>query len=218
MDLAFDTRVLATFTLLWLAIVPTPGANSLLVTQVAITRQAADVGLVILGNMLGIAVLGGGALLGWATVLEIFPGLRLAVNILGGAYLVYFGCRLLWRSRQGRATSASNNVPAAATATPGALRTIGLGFVTALSNAQAIVFVTSIFALTGILQANAATGIAALAIMIGCNASYLSLLGWLFQRPAVRTFYARFRYLLDATFGALFIAFGGRLIWRELAR
>ena len=217
MDLALDTAVLQTFTLLWLAIVPTPGANSLLVTHLAMTRPAAHVVLAIVGNMLGILVLAGGALLGWAAALEAVPPLRLIVNVLGGAYLVYFGWRLLARARwSGSAVPAAEPAPDAPNPTAG--KAIGLGFVTAISNAQAIVFITSIFALTGILGANLATGIAAVAIMIVCNASYLSALAWLFQRAAVRSFYARFRRVLEASIGSLFVAFGGRLMLRELAR
>ncbi len=93
-----------------------------------------------------------------------------------------------------------------------------LGLVTALSNAQAIIFITSIFAVSGVLQASIPTGLAAILIMIACNGLYLGTLAWLFQRPAVRTFYQRFRRVLEGTVGALFVVFGGRLLLRELLR
>ena len=72
--------------------------------------------------------------------------------------------------------------------------------------------------MTGILQANLATGLASIAIMISCNSLYLGTLGWLFQRAPVRAFYSRFRHGFEMTIGMLFIALGGRLLWRELAR
>ena len=216
MTLALDASVLWTFTLMWLAIVPTPGANSLMVTHLAVTRPAGDVALAILGNLSGILLLAAFALLGWAALLEAFPWLRLAVTIFGALYLVYFG---LWLIVRGLTASSA---PAAganlAEAPAGALRMIGVGFVTAVSNAQAIIFITSIFAVSGILSASVATGLVALVIMISCNALYLGLIAWLFQRAAVRQFYQRFRRVLEGSVGALFVFFGGRLLVRALIR
>ena len=208
-----DLPTLASFTLLWLAIVPTPGANALLVTHVAMTRTGKHVAFALLGNLAGIALLASLALLGWAALLEAFPWLRLGVSIFGGLYLMWFGWKLVDRAR---------NAPTAALSprdTPADYRkTVLLGFVTALSNAQAILFITSIYAVTGILNANLATGIASIVIMLSCNAAYLGMLGWLFRRETIRAGYARFRRVLEGTMGGLFIFFGGRLLWRALAR
>jgi threonine efflux protein len=210
-----DTTVLWAFTLLWLVIVPTPGANSLFVTHVAMTRPAGHLALAIAGNVTGIVLLAVCALLGWAAVLQAFPWLRLAVNIAGALYLVYFGLRLLAKSfapaPAAEAGSAEHRGEASAMR-----RTFALGFATALSNTQAIVFITSIYAVTGILDASLATGFSSIAIIIVCNATYLALLGWLFKRPAVRNFYQRFRRWIEGVVGSLFILFGGRLLVREL--
>ena len=93
----------------------------------------------------------------------------------------------------------------------------GLGFVTAISNAQAIVFITGIFAVTGVLHATVATGLAVVLIMVALNGSYLGLLAWLFRRGPVRAVYLRIRGPLEGLIGVLFIVFGGRLIVRDLA-
>jgi threonine/homoserine/homoserine lactone efflux protein len=216
MPLSLDAGVLWTFTLMWLAIVPTPGANSLMVTHLAVTRPARDVALALIGNLLGILLLAAFALLGWAALLEAFPWLRLAVTIFGALYLVYFGVRLIHR---GLTPSPAKDAGAELDDAPaGARRMIGLGFITALSNAQAIIFITSIFAVSGILHASVATGLVALVIMIGCNAAYLGLIAWLFQRPHVRAGYQRFRRVLEASMGTLFVFFGGRLLLRALIR
>jgi len=210
-----DTSVLLTLTLMWLVIVPTPGANSLLVTHLAVTRPARDVAFALAGNLAGVAMLALLALFGWAALLQLFPWLRLAVTIFGALYLVWFGARLVRRSLTPAATAAAGSDGAEA---GGARRMVLLGLVTALSNAQAIIFITSIFAVSGVLNAGVATGLAAILIMITCNGLYLSTLAWLFQRPAVRRFYQRFRRVLEGTVGALFVVFGGRLLLRELVR
>ena len=213
---SIDFTVVTTFAFLWAAIVPTPGANSLMVTHIALTRGPRHIAQALAGNMLGILLLALCALFGMAIVLNAFPWLRLAVHVFGGAYLIYFGALLLKKSRQ------SGNP--ADTANPETViresgwTTFGLGFATALSNAQAIVFITSIFAVAGILQANLATGLACIAVMIAMNATYLGFLGWLFLRPTPRRFYLRFRRWIEASIGVLFTIFGLRLIIRELVR
>lgn len=217
MPLSLDLSVLSSFTLLWLAIVPTPGPNVLMVTHVAVTRTPTHVALAILGNLAGIALLASLALIGWAAVLEAFPWLRIAVSVFGGLYLMWVGWKLIRRSRTGGA-AAESPVTKAGDTPADYRRTAALGLVTALSNAQAILFITSIFAVTGVLYANAATGVATVAIMLGCNATYLAALAWLFQREKMRAGYARYRGLLEGSIGTLFLLFGGRLLWRALVR
>ena len=224
MPFTLDLQILATFTLMWMAIVPTPGPNILMVTHVAVTRTPRHVAYAIAGNMVGIALLASLALIGWAAILETFPWLRLGVSIFGGLYLMWIGTRLLRRARRAGSAEAVPASPAAAVAAAGPAqaedyrRTALLGLVTALSNAQAILFITSIFAVAGVLNANAATGVATVLIIIACNATYLSALGWLFQREKMRAGYARFRGVLEGITGSLFILFGGRLLWRALVR
>lgn len=223
MPFSLDLSVLSAFTLLWIAIVPTPGPNVLMVTHVAVTRTPAHVAYAIGGNMVGIVLLAGLALVGWAAILNTFPWLRVGVSVFGGLYLMYLGLRLIRRARAGSATPvpAAGGIPDAdkkvdASADYG--RTALLGLVTALSNAQAILFITSIYALAGVLNANAATGLASIAIIVICNVTYLATLGWLFQRETMRAGYARFRGVLDGTAGTLFLLFGGRLLLRALNR
>jgi threonine efflux protein len=215
MQPAIDVSVLTTFTLLWAAIVPVPGANSLMVTHVALTRGRVALVYAIAGNMLGIMLLALCALLGMAILLEAFSWLRLAIHLLGGAYLVYFGARLIDRSRRSEPAPTIGPDEAAGRST---WRTLGLGFATALSNAQAIVFITSIFAVGGVLTSSIATGLACICVIIVLNATYLGLLGWLFLRPTPRKVYARFRRVIEGTIGTLFVVLGIRLLVRELAR
>lgn len=218
MDFSLDFAILGAFTLLWLAIVPTPGANSILITHIAMTRSMRDVGSAITGNMLGIALLALAALLGWAAALEAFPWLRRAVSFIGGCYLIYLGWHLIVPRRDTRSTSdhkPSAGTSAARSANPG-ISTFTLGFLTAVSNAQAILFITSIYAVAGILQANIATGLASIVIMLVCNASYLTALAVALRTTPVRSAYLRFRKTLDRIIGALFALLGGRLLLRAL--
>jgi threonine efflux protein len=210
-----DTAVLWSFLLLWLVIVPTPGANSLMVTHTALTRPATHVAFAIIGNVAGILLLATLALAGWGALLDAFPWLRFVVHVLGGAYLIWFGLRLLNKARVPTVIAVGEMAIDARTEP---LRALTLGLVTALSNAQAILFITSIFAVTGVLTANLATDLGVLGLIATCNALYLGGLGWMFQRPTIRRGYQRIRRWFEGAIGLLFVGFGARLMWRELAR
>lgn len=151
----------------------------------------------------------------------------MGVSVFEGLYLVLLGTRLIrraWRAGDGEtgplANPARSAIEAPAVDSGNTFEdyrlTAMLALVTALSNAQAILFITSIFAAAGALDANAATGVAAIVIMLSCNSVYLAALGWLLQREKMRAGYARYRAPLEGVMGALFLFFGGLLLWRSL--
>jgi len=192
-----DWSLLAAFSLLWLAIVPTPGPNTLLVVHLALTAAARDVALALAGKLLAAA-----------------PSVRLGVYLLGGAYLVRAGLALAQAGvrRRRAGAHAALLAPKRRAGTP-----FGQGVLTALANVQALFFLTSIFASAGILTASPSTQAATVVAIVLLNGTYLALLAWLLQRPGPRAWFARHRPTMEIAFGVLFIAFGARLIGRELA-
>jgi len=213
--LHIDYAVLGGFTLLWLAIVPTPGPNSLLIVQLALTAPWRDVAIALAGNLFGVTIYALGTLFGLALLLAKEPSLRLAVYVLGGTYLVWSGKRLIraglvWRR------SAPAGVLGEGSREVAARNPFLQGVLTALANVAALFFLASIFAGAGILVANPATQLAALGVIVIGNGLYLSLLAWLLQRERPRAFYARNRGAMQLGFGMLFLAFGLRLVVREL--
>ena len=210
-----DYAVLGGFTLLWLAIVPTPGPNSLLIVHLALTAPWRAVAIALAGNLFGVTLYALGTLFGLALLLAREPSLRLVVYVLGGAYLVWSGIRLVrvglvWRR------SPSAGVLAEGSREVVARKPFLQGVLTALANVAALFFLASIFAGAGILVANPATQLAALGVIVIGNGLYLTLLAWLLQRERPRAFYARNRGAMQLGFGVLFLAFGLRLIVREL--
>ena len=212
-----DTSILAAFTLLWLAIVPTPGPNSLLIMRLALTARWQDVAIALSGNLLAIAFFALTTLLGLSALLAAAPSVRLAVYLLGGAYLVWVGIRLVRAGVQRSNAGDTDAMPLPSNQTGGVDKPFVQGILTALANVQALFFLSSIFAGVGILRANLATGLTAVGIVVLGNGLYLSLLAWLLQRERPRAFYAHYRGAVEIGFGALFVLFGARLIWREAA-
>jgi threonine efflux protein len=215
--LSLDYPLLGTFALLWLAIVPTAGPNSLLIVHLALTASWREVTGALAGNLIGIAIYALATLLGLALLLAVAPSLRVLLYLAGGAYLAWVGGRLL-RSGMTRRRSAMQASPPSSHAVSNATRSsFAQGILTALANVQALFFLTSIFAGVGLLAANLPTQMAAVGIIVAVNGTYLALLAWLMQLPGPRTFYARHRWLMEMGFGVLFLAFGARLVQRELA-
>jgi len=215
-----DTSILIAFTLLWLAIVPTPGPNSLLIVRLALTAGWRDVATALAGNLLAIAFYALATLLGLSLLLATAPSVRLGLYVLGGSYLVWVGLRL---ARAGaRRSKACNSTPGSVNSVDNSSdagsvnRPFAQGLLTALANVQALFFLSSIFAGVGILRANLATGLAAVGIIVAGNGIYLSLLAWLLQGRGPRAFYTSYRGIMEIGFGMLFALFGARLVWREL--
>lgn len=211
-----DYPLLGAFALLWLAIVPTPGPNSLLIMHLALTAGWRDVAVALAGNLLAIAIYAVATLVGLALLLAAAPSVRLAIYMLGGAYLMWTGVRLM-RAGLARRRRLRAGIDGTATAPMQRnARPFQQGVLTALANVQALFFLTSIFASVGILTANAATRVAAVAIIVIGNGGYLTLLAWLLQRERVRALYARYRPAMEIGFGLLFVGFGVRLVVREM--
>ena len=173
-------------------------------------------GVALAGNLLAIAFYALATLLGLALLLAAAPSVRLVIYVLGGAYLVWVGVRLVRAGMARRRSDPSDALNAA----PGGARPqkpFLQGILTALSNVQALFFLASIFASVGILGANPETQLAAVAVIVLGNGGYLILLAWLLQHESPRAFYARNRGSMEIGFGLLFLAFGARLVLRELA-
>jgi threonine/homoserine/homoserine lactone efflux protein len=213
-SLQFDPSVLGAFALLWLAIVPTPGPNTLLILHLALTAPWRDVAVALAGNLLAVAFYALATLLGLSLLLAAAPSLRLGIYLLGGAYLLWTGLRLVRAGLARGKEDLEAGLPGGPAHGGGPF---AKGALTALANVPALFFLTSIFASVGVLSATRATKAAAVAIIIIANGAYLSGLAWLLQRPGPRAVYARYRPLMEIGFGALFMAFGARLVARELA-
>ena len=212
-----DYAVLGAFALLWLAIVPTPGPNTLLIVHLALTAGWRDVAAALAGNLLAIAFYALATLLGLALMLAAAPSVRLGVYVAGGAYLIWVGVRLVRSGLTRRKLRTANALNAEPDEAAAARNPLLQGVLTALSNVQALFFLASIFAGVGILPASPATQVAAVGVIIAGNGGYLALLAWLLQRERARAFYARYRAAMEMGFGALFAGFGLRLVLRELA-
>jgi threonine efflux protein len=196
------TTLLTVALLHWVVLV-TPGANVLLVSQLAASghrRSACYAGLGVTVVALTWAVL---AILGVNALFTSLPKVRLALQVAGGIYLCCVAVRL-WRSGASPAGHLSGLLaPWAA---------FRLGFLTNIMNPKSALFFGSIFA-TALPQDPSASLLAAATTMVFVNALlWHTFLALAFSHPRVQAAYTRKRHQLNRLAGALVGAFGIRLL------
>ena len=179
--------MLSTFVTIWIlhvAAMTSPGPNVLLVSQLAASDRTRSAVFAALGVTCGATLWATCAVLGVNVVFVAFPGLRLALQVAGGLYLLYVALRL-WQSSGGTLVGRGSSVSSSA-----AFRR---GFLTNITNPKVALFFGSIFATSfpaapsPSLQASAVT-------MVAVNAlCWHTLLAYLFSRERVRAVYAQAR-------------------------
>lgn len=194
---------LLTVALLHWVVLVTPGANVLLVSQLAASghrRSACYAGFGVTVVAVTWAML---AMLGVNALFASHPKVRLALQIAGGLYLCYVAVRL-WRS--GTPTAGRQDdllLPWAA---------FRLGFLTNIMNPKSALFFGSVFA-TALPQQPSASLLAAATALVFVNALlWHTLLAVAFSHRRIQVAYARKRLLLNRVAAALVGAFGLRLL------
>lgn len=189
--------MLATLLTIWLlhvAALLSPGANVLLVSQLAASDRGKSALFAAFGVTLGALLWATFAVLGVHAVFGAFPGLRFGLQVLGGAYLLYVATRL-WRS-----TGPELGKPAPAISRSTAFR---LGFLTNITNPKSALFFGSVFAASFPAEPGVALQISAVAIIVVNALCWHTLLAYLFSRPRVRAGYARSRNTANRVASAL---------------
>ena len=192
----------------WTITVLSPGPN-LLATLHATARGGARAGVTTAAGIgLGTAIWAGLSLAGLAVLFETFTWAYTLVKIVGAAYLIIVGLKLLF---QRGSVAATPKGAAAVSARRGLRRAFVFGLATDLANPKAAAFFASLFAVS--IPAGAALsfqlGIGALVVVIA--GSWYSLAALIFARPRVAAAYGRARRWIERLTGALFVAAGLRL-------
>ena len=197
------STLLAIALLNWVALM-TPGANVLLVSNLAASgsRQAA------IFAALGVTVVAGIwsslAVLGVNAIFAAHPYLRIAVQVAGGFYLLSLALRL-WRSSA--AAASSTHVQLSPTA---AFR---LGFLTNIMNPKSALFFGSVFATALPSEPPPLLLLLAVALVVVNAFVWHTFLALAFSHRRVQAEYARRRVAIGRTAGAVVGAFGVRLLY-----
>ena len=198
---------LLTVWLLHVASMMSPGANVLLVSQLAASDRARSAVFAALGVTVGAGLWATCAVLGVNAVFQSFPALRLALQIAGGLYLLYIAV-ILWPAR-----GAAPNRRAPSVSRSAAFRR---GLLTNLTNPKSALFFGSVFAASfpaapsPLLQASAVT-------LVVCDAlCWHTLLAYVFSLERARFAYARMRGAANRVASIIMSALGLSLLAHAL--
>jgi threonine efflux protein len=201
------TSLVAIAVLHWVVLV-TPGANVLVVSQLAASGQRRAACFAALGVTVVAVVWAALAVLGVHAVFAAHPRLRALLQVAGGLYLCYVAVRL-WRSgAPAKQVEQSELAPFAA---------FRLGFLTNILNPKSALFFGSVFATALPAEPSVALLAAAIAVVFVNALVWHLFLALAFSQPRVQAAYARQRKALNRIASALVGAFGIRLLLSTLA-
>lgn len=193
---------LVSVALLHWVILVTPGANVLVVSQLAASGDRRGACFAALGVTSVAGIWASLAVLGVHSVFAAHPYLRSVLQLAGGLYLCYFAVRL-WRSRTPQ--------DAGSTAGMSACAAFRLGFLTNIMNPKSALFFGSVFATVLPEGATAGLLVAVLATVLANALVWHLFLAIAFSHPRVRSAYARKRRALNRFASGMVGAFGLRL-------
>ncbi|KAA0917741.1 hypothetical protein FLO80_06870 [Aquicoccus porphyridii] len=188
--------------------ISSPGPTLFVIASHANSDHRRESVFAVLGVVAATALWSGFAVAGLGAVMNTLPWMPVAIRMFGGAYLIWFGYRML-RSVLEVGTGADIDVVAKRVTSAGALRS---GFITNISNPKVIAYYVSLF---GVMIPEDSPP--ALLVIACLTAIVVSMLWWgavamFFRLPAIRHGFFRLRRVFDGLVGAVLVIFGIRLI------
>ncbi|MEO6918644.1 MAG: LysE family transporter [Collimonas sp.] len=166
----------------------TPGANVLLISQLAASDRTRSASYAALGVTVGAGIWASCAVLGVNAIFQAFPWLHLALQITGGLYLLYIASRL-WRSGN---IALDGNAPQVS-----AFAAFRLGLLTNITNPKSALFFGSIFAASFPVTPSPLLQAAAVTMIVINSLCWHMLLAYFFSRSRIRVAYSRSSRLVN---------------------
>lgn len=175
---------LFTIWLLHCAALLSPGANMLLVSQMAAGDQGRSARIAALGVAVGTLIWSSCAVLGVHAMFLAFPALRLGVQVAGGIYLMYLAFRLWGAPSVSVGAARTSLQPMAA---------FRLGLLTNLINPKVALFFGSIFAASFPASPGPLLPLLAVVMVVVNTFCWHTFLAFVFSRQQVQMAYATTR-------------------------
>ena len=181
-----------------------PGPDFVAVVRSSMTRGATAGLLTTIGVSIGLGFYATLSLLGLSALLIEVQWLTWAVRVLGGAYLIYLGIKLI------RAKPAAIDAQQVRDPVPGSA--LVFGFLVTLTNPKAIVLFASVFA-------TAVTGstptwllVLMIGLVVACSLVWYSLVSVFMSSPPIMSQFQNARHWIERAAGICFILIAGRIL------
>lgn len=198
---------LLTIAVLHWVVLLTPGANFLLVGQLAASGKRSTAGAAALGITTVTFTWATLAIMGIGIIFSAHPALRQFLQIAGGIYLCHLALKL-WRSKDNGTVVREREL--------GHWAAFRLGFITNVLNPKTALFFGSIFATVLPAQPSVLMTAAAVALVYTNALVWHLFLALAFSHPQAQAVYTKHLRHFNRVAGAMVGAFGGKLIWSTL--
>ncbi len=189
--------------------VMSPGPDSFMVMHTAARSSRKEAFFCALGISLGVAVWTASSLLGLQWLFEQFEWLHKIVVVLGGIYLLWMGIKLLGSAfSRGHSEAQTQAAPV-----DGGRKAFVCGLLTNLSNAKALIYFTSVFAVFVSSDIDLATGAVITVIFMLEALLWFTLMGLLFGSAGAKKLYGRAGKWIDGLCGGVFSGVGSTLLF-----
>ncbi|MBS0219952.1 MAG: LysE family transporter [Proteobacteria bacterium] len=187
-----------------------PGPDFVAVVRSSITRGTRGGLLTTLGVSTGLGLYATLSLLGLSTILVEYQWLTWTVRVLGGAYLVYLGIRLL----RAKPDAAMGDDGPRGDLAPGKIRGNALvfGFLVTLTNPKAIVLFASVFATAVTASTPGWLMVLMIALVVASALGWYSIVSLFMSSAPVMRRFARMRHWIERAAGISFVLIGGRIL------
>lgn len=192
----------------WLAVISitilatiSPGPDFAMVSRNALSLSRRAGMMTALGIGLGVLVHVSYTLLGIGVLIRESPGLLNILKLLGAAYLVWLGAKMLF-NRKPEGPVATNEK---ALSDLGALQ---IGFLTNALNPKTTIFIVSLFMQVVQTDTPLATRIAYGLFVVLAHVGWFSVVALFFGAPRVQKRIFSVRHQIDRVFGVLLVGFG----------
>lgn len=180
-----------------------PGPDVLMISKTALTYSRTAAFQVVLGICSGVVFWLTLTVQGYSALMQHLPWLQYTLMLLGGAYLMYNGWRML---------HARTPVHEAVRVPPRHFYLAGL--VTNLSNPKIVLYFGSVMSVALADVASPTLKYIIMAVLLVQIFLTFCLMIWLFSLPVIKRRYLQFSRIIDKTAGCLFIGFGGWLYYQ----
>lgn len=199
-----DGPAVLTVFLVYLAGVVIPGPNFVAVVHKAVAASRSEALALVAGIVLVNLLWATCAIAGIGVVFAAFPWAALFVKVLGAAYLMWFGLRLLLNA--GKTTLSPSNGAAVGNFQQSFIQ----GVITNIGNPKSMAFYAAIFSAAAPAHVSTSTFLSMLAVVVVVSMTWYGMVAIALSQPDIASAYQRRKKAIDQLCGALILSLGIR--------
>lgn len=199
-----DTAAMLTVFWVYLAGVVIPGPNFVAVVHKAVAATRTETLALVAGIVTVNLFWSACAITGLGLVFAAFPWAALVVKIMGAAYLMWFGLRLIVNAgKQPALRPCEGSV--------GSIRkSFFQGIVTNIGNPKSVAFYAAVFSAAAPAHPSLITFISMLAVVVSVSLTWYGLVALALSQPRISSAYQKARKVIDRLCGGLILGLGVR--------